>query len=71
MATPTQDSGGMDRQRIAALVEQFNRMPSSSSAERLSRDEVLDQLQEAVGLSGRMVTEQDILRQASKLLATK
>ena len=72
MVTPTNDSGGVDRKRLMALVEECNRLHSSSaSADHRKRSEMLDELQEAVGLSGRTVTEQDILRQVNKLLSGK
>jgi hypothetical protein len=52
-------------------MEQFNQLPATNtSADRHWRGEVLDQLQEAVGLSGRMVSEQDLLQQARKALAS-
>ena len=57
-----------DRNRIATLLDQFKRASSATAADRAARDEVLDQLQDAVGLGGRMVTEQEIIRRAEKLI---
>jgi hypothetical protein len=57
-----------DATRIATLLDQFKRASSATSADRAARDELLDQLQDAAGLGGRMVTEQDIVRRAEKLI---
>ncbi len=35
---------------------------------RARRSEILDELQDAVGLNGKMVTERDILDRAAKLI---
>jgi hypothetical protein len=61
-------SGGSDVKQLAALVERFRQASGSTSVDRAAKDQVLDQLQEAVGLSGKMVTEADILRRADKIL---
>lgn len=69
MATSPQGGGEADRQKVAALLSQLSAMPAPrNSADRLQRGQLLDELQEAVGLADRMVTEQDILRQAKRLL---
>ena len=64
----TNSGGGVDGEQLAALLERFRRAPSSTMADRAARDQLLDELQEAVGLSGKMVTEADILRRAQMLL---
>jgi hypothetical protein len=58
----------LDPQRLATLVEQFKRASSASAGDRSAKDQLLDQLQDAVGLSGKMVTESDIIRRAEKLI---
>jgi hypothetical protein len=58
----------IDTKRIAELMGQFQRASSASMADRGVKDQLLDELQEAVGLSGRMVTEQDVIRRAEKLV---
>jgi hypothetical protein len=63
--------GKMDNQSLAALVEQFKKASDATTADRAEKDRLLDELQEAVGLSGKMVTESDILRRAEKLLQSR
>src|SRR5690348_14638781 len=49
--------------RVGLLLEQFHQLPSAgtTSADRLRRDQLLDEIQEAIGLSGKTVTERDII----------
>ena len=60
--------GNVDSKQLAGLVERYRRAPASTAADRQARDQLLDELQEAVGLSGKMVAEADILRRAERLL---
>ncbi len=60
--------GGPDVTELASLVQRFRQASGSTTPDRAARDELLDQLQDAVGLSGKMVTESDILRRAEKLI---
>ena len=57
-----------DRDRIAAALAQFRSAPSATSADRAAKDQLLDELQEAVGMSGKMATERDIVRRAENLI---
>ncbi len=61
----------MDQQALATLVQQFKQASSATTADRAEKDRLLDELQEAVGLSGKMATESDILRRAEKLLQSR
>ena len=54
--------------QLASLLERYRSKSVSTTAERAEKDALLDELQEAVGLSGKMVTEADIIRRAEKLL---
>lgn len=58
----------IDRERITAALARFRNAPNSSSAERAAKDQLLDELQDAVGMAGKMATERDILRRAETLL---
>jgi hypothetical protein len=49
-------------------VERFRRASGSTATDRAARGQLLDELQDAVGLSGKMVTEADIIRRAERLL---
>ena len=60
--------GGGDSEQLASLVERFRKASGSTTTDRAARDQLLDQVQEAVGLSGKMVTEADILRRAERML---
>lgn len=60
--------GGGDREQLASLVARFRRASGSTTTDRAAKDQLLDELQDAVGLSGKMVTEADILRRAEKML---
>ena len=65
----TNSGANSDVNQLAALLEKFKQASSATSADRTARDELLDQLQDAAGLGGRMVTEADIVRRAEKLIA--
>ena len=65
----TSSSGGTDPKRIADLLDKFRHASGSTTIDRTARDQLLDELQEAVGLSGKMVTEADIVRRAEKAIA--
>ncbi len=58
----------IDTTRLAELLKQFKAMEKSGIADLQKRDQLLDELQDAAGLSGRMVMERDILRRAEQLL---
>ena len=60
--------GGGEGNELASLVQRFRQASGSTPADRAARDQLLDELQEAVGLSGKMVTEADILRRAERVL---
>ena len=66
--TTNSGGGSMNDEALASLVKRFRQASASTTADRAARDQLLDELQEAVGLSGKMVTEADILRRAEKLL---
>ena len=62
-----------NRQRVATLLEQVTAMEQAGATnpghpDHWRRTEVMDELQDAVGLGGRMVTDRDILRKAERLL---
>jgi hypothetical protein len=59
----TQSTGG-NRDRIAALMKQLQ----TPGIDQDKRDQTLDELQDLVGLAGKMVMEQDIVRRAKKIL---
>ena len=62
------DGRSLDVKKLASLAERFRQASASTSADRAVKDQLLDELQEAVGLSGKMVTEADILRRAERML---
>lgn len=71
--TTQSSSGGADRARVAALVERFRSLEAAGAAkaghaDHWKRNEVLEELQDAVGLGGRMVMEKDILKRAEEIL---
>lgn len=69
MTTSPNSGGGLDREQLKALVQTYKQLHASTAyADQRKSDEVLDELQDAVGLAGRMVTDKDILRAAGKLL---
>jgi hypothetical protein len=57
-----------DTAQLAQLLQQFRQAPSASSSDRLIRTQLLDELQEAVGLTNQTVTEADVLRRAEQLI---
>lgn len=64
----------IDTQRVTDLVGQIDAMERSGAAkpghpDHWRRTEVMDELQDAVGLAGKMVTDADILRRAQKIIA--
>ena len=61
-------TGGERSERLAALLGRFRRASAATAADRAAKDRLLDELQEAVGLSGKMSTEADIVRRAERLL---
>ena len=61
----------IDTKRITDLMERFQRASSATMADREVKDQLLDELQDAVGLSGKMVTEQDVIRRAQKLVQAR
>jgi hypothetical protein len=61
-------------QSISTLLAAFVELENSGAARsdhpsHEKRNQLLDELQSAVGLEGRMVMERDILKRAEKLLA--
>jgi hypothetical protein len=60
--------GNVDAGRLASLVDRYRRASGSTAGDRAAKDQLLDELQEAVGLSGKMVTEADVLRRAEQVL---
>ena len=60
--------GNLQNRPLAVLMEHFRHATAATTADRTAKDQLLDELQDAVGLSGQMTTEGDILRRASKLL---
>jgi hypothetical protein len=63
-----------DIQKVAALLTEFRKLESAGAGksdhpQHEKRNELLDELQDAVGLGGKMVMEGDITRKADKLLA--
>jgi hypothetical protein len=63
-----------DNQKVATLLAEFRKLESAGAgkpdhAQHDKRNQLLDELQDAVGLGGKMVMEADILRGADKLLA--
>ena len=65
------NGGNVDINRLKTLVGQYRSAPVDTAADRARRDQLLDELQDAVGMSGKMATENDILRRADKLLQGK
>ena len=61
-------SGSGGGENVAVLLEKFQQAAATTAADRMTRDQLLDELQDAVGLSGKMVTEKDIIRRAEQLL---
>ena len=64
-----------DRGRVAALMQQFTALEQAGAAkpghpDHWRRTELLDELQDAVGLGGKMVTDADILKRAARVIGT-
>jgi hypothetical protein len=62
-----------DPAQVAALMAQFTALEKAGAAnpghaDHWRRSELLDELQDAVGLAGKMVTDQDILRRAARVI---
>lgn len=68
MSNTGSGGGNADTGELAALLEKYRRASSATSEDRTARDVLLDQLQDAAGLGGRMVTENDIIRRVEKLI---
>ena len=68
MSDNSNSGSKIDVKQLTALMEQFQKASATTTADRAAKDQLLDELQDAVGLSGRMVTESDIIRRAEKLL---
>jgi hypothetical protein len=65
-------SGNVDLQRVRALMEQLQQLPTAGpKADPAKRDQLLDELQDLVGLAGKMVMENDIIRRAKQLLGER
>jgi hypothetical protein len=64
----TTGGGGADGKQLASLVERFRQASASTATDRAAKDQLLDELQDAAGLSGKMATEAEILRRAERLL---
>ena len=63
-----------DRTRVTTLMAQFTAMEQAGAAkpghpDHWRRTELMDELQDAVGLAGKMVTDRDILKKAERVLA--
>ncbi len=61
-------------EKLKALLAEFKSLEAAGASkpghpDRARRDELLDDLQDAVGLNGRMVMERDILKRAEQILA--
>lgn len=59
--------------KLAGLLSQFKFLEAAGAgkpghAEHDKRNELLDEMQDAAGLGGKMVMERDILRRAEQLL---
>ena len=60
--------GSVNKEHLKLLLEQFQAASGATATSRAARGQLLDELQEAVGLSSKMSTENDILSRAQKLL---
>ena len=56
--------------RVTRLLQEFHQLSAAdaSSADRLRRSQLLDEIQDVVGLRDRMVTERDIIQRAQSVL---
>ena len=68
MSNDSSSGGKVHPQRLATLVAQFKRASAATTLDRSQKDQLLDELQDAVGLSGKMATESEIVRRAEKLI---
>ncbi len=62
------NSSDSDKHRLKTLLGQFQRTTGTTATDRTARDQLLDELQQAVGFSGIMAIEKDIVRKAEQLL---
>jgi hypothetical protein len=65
-----------DNPKITALLADFRKLEAAGAGksdhpQHDKRNQLLDELQDAVGLGGKMVMENDITRKADKLLAAR
>ncbi len=63
-----------NQQRAATLVEQVQAMERAGASkpghpDHWRRTELMDELQDVVGLQGKMVTDADILKRAARVIA--
>ena len=68
MSKDSETATGGDRERLLALMGRFRGAPVATAADRSAKDQILDELQDAVGLSGKMATAADIIRRAERLI---
>ena len=72
VADSVNNGGGDDLKRLGELMREWEGLGVSGGAfnpNQAKRDQVLDELQELVGLGGKMVMEKDIILRAKKRLA--
>jgi hypothetical protein len=70
----TQPPAPADKSKITKLLTLFETLEASGAAsnshpDHERRNNALDELQDLVGMAGKMVMETDIVRRAKKLLA--
>jgi hypothetical protein len=68
--------GSIDTVKLAALLAEFHKLEAAGAgrvghADNDKRNNVLDELQDAAGLAGKMVMERDILKKAELLLKSR
>jgi hypothetical protein len=73
---PTPSTGPFDKTKIAQLLALFESLEakgaaSNSHADHDKRNNTLDELQDLVGMAGKMVMDSDIVRRAKKILADR
>ena len=66
----------IDKDLLATLLKQFNTLEAAGAGksghpDHDKRNQILDEMQDAAGLAGRMVMERDILRKAEQLLKAR
>jgi hypothetical protein len=71
---PTKPPAPADKSKIAELLKQFESLEAagavaSSHPDHDRRNNTLDELQDLVGMAGKMVMETDIVRRAKKMIA--